>query len=745
MYGDFFDNDQSFLSRIDDLIDFNKVDLPAIEEFPSRFINRELSWLEFNERVLEEARDSENPLFERLNFLSITGSNLDEFFMIRVASLKDQYNAGYTLPDPAGLLPEKQLELISDRTHEMVRKQYSTLLRSIVPALEKNRIEIINPSELNPAQKDYVKRYFESTVFPVLTPLAVAAGSPFPLIANKTINLIVRVEIPTAKNQKGQRMPFAVVQIPAILPRLLQLPSEEGDGQFILLEDVVSEHINRLFSGVKIGTISCFRIMRNADLDIDDEDAADLLSEIETQVRQRRWGEVIRLEIQSGYDEEILPILTENFEISDRDLYEIPGPLDLTFLSKLPSFFKDRQDLFYPPFTPQPSPAFYGKDDYFSVIREKDVILNHPYEDFDTVIELIRRAAEDPNVLAIKQTLYRVGGQSPIITSLADAAIRGKQVLVLVELRARFDEENNIQWAKKLEQAGCHVIYGLVGLKTHSKITLIVRNEEDGIRRYVHLATGNYNETTAKIYTDLGLLTCSEPFGRDATDFFNMISGYSMPLSWRKLIPAPKWLRIDTLNRIEQEIKNAREGKPAAIVAKINSLVDPEIIDALYRASQAEVRITLIVRGICCLRPGIKNLSENIHVRSIVGRYLEHSRIIYFYNDGQEDLFLSSADWMPRNLDRRIELQFPIEEKSARMRVFHVLYVQLMDTDRARIMEPDGTYHRVDRRRKEAFDSQVRLCHDAIEAAASLNPEPRMMDRYIPSEVNATAVFKDDK
>lgn len=738
-----FEENKSFLDVLDSITEIGYENFPKIDELPGRLINRELSWLEFNDRVLEEARDKDNPLFERLNFLSITSSNLDEFFMIRVASLKDQVNADYTQTDPAGLKPNEQLEAISERTHEMVKKQYSTLSRSINPALEKNGISFLSFSELSSKQKTFVDNYFESTVFPVLTPLSVDAASPFPLIANKTLNLFVRVEKPRKIKVSDEKNPFAIVQIPAVLPRLLRLPSENS-AQFILLEDIVTAYIDRLFSSVKVGTVSCFRIMRNADLAIDDEDAADLLIEIETQIRQRQWGEVIRLEIQKGFDPDILPTLNDELKISERDIYEIPGPLDLTFLSKVPKFTA-RPDLQYPHFSSQLVPAFYNKQDYFAVIRERDVIINHPFERFDPIIELIRQAAEDPNVLAIKQTLYRVSGQSPIINSLADAAMRGKQVLVLVELKARFDEENNIHWAKKLEQAGCHVIYGLIGLKTHSKITLIVRNDEDGIRRYVHLGTGNYNDITAKIYTDMGLLTCAEPIGRDATDFFNMISGYSAPLSWRKFIPAPKWLRDDTLNRIDQERKNVLEGKHAVIVAKINSLVDPEIIEALYKASQAGVRIYLIIRGICCLRPGVKNLSENIFVRSLVGRYLEHSRIFYYYNDGQEDLFMSSADWMPRNLDRRIELQFPVEDPEARNRVFRVLAVQLMDADRARIMQPDGSYQRVDRRKTDSFDSQVQLSMDAIAAAAALKQEPKTLDHYVPREASPSPGSLDRK
>lgn len=723
--------DRAFLLRLSENRDLLGDTTFESGDFASKYINRELSWLEFNDRCLEEARDVENPLFERLNFISITGSNLDEFFMIRVASIHDQVGAEYNIPDPAGLKPSEQLIRISERAQELVRKQYSTVNRALIPALEKEQIRIKQTDQLTEDQLKFVQRYFESTVFPVLTPLGVDAGSPFPLIANKSLNLFVMINRTKRKSEANPT--YAIVQIPTILPRIVQLPEAAGTS-FILLEDIVILFIHRLFSGVKIGNVARFRITRNADLEIDDEEAADLLLEIEHQVRRRQWGEVIRLEIDRDAAPEIMKVLYDKLKVTDLNVYRISGPIDLTFFSKLPKFVGDRPDLKYPPFTPQPSPYFLGKKDIFSVIRESDVILNHPYESFDPVLELIKQASVDPRVLAIKQTLYRVSGQSPIIAALALAAERGKQVMVLVELKARFDEENNIQWAKKLEQAGCHVIYGLVGLKTHSKITLIVREEDDEIRRYVHLGTGNYNDITARIYTDLGLMTCSEAIGRDATDFFNMISGYSIPLGFRKLIPAPRWLREDTLFRIKQEAKNSLEGKKAVIVAKINSLLDPEVIETLYQASQAGVKIFLIVRGICALRPGIKGISENIHVRSLVGRYLEHSRIFYYYNDGSEDLFLGSADWMQRNLDRRIEVQFPVEDKTVRDRIFRILRLQLEDTDRARVMHADGTYHRVDRRKNEPLDSQIQLAREAKESAARLTPAPKDLDRFIPRE-----------
>ncbi len=726
---------------------------------PPLYLNRELSWLEFNERVLEEARDKQNPLLERLKFLAITSSNLDEFFMIRVASLKDLVNARYNRPDPAGLTPQDQLQAISVRTHAMVLRQYSTWNRSLLPALARQGIYLREPSELAPNQLAFVREYFNSTVFPILTPMAVDAARPFPLLANRSLNLCVQIEQTadsTTEDDEDRRLDFALVQIPSVIPRLLALPPATGPAicldaagvkkagpmqpdepdlltggpgspenadrpapalqEFLLLEDVVRLHLDRLFSGVHLGEAWCFRIMRNADLDLDEEDAADLLKEIEKQLKMRQWGQVIRLEAESGFDDNLLRRLIRSLAIDQRDVFAINGPLDLTFLFRLAKIPAEA-GLRYPPYEPQPSPGL-ATDDIFAAIREHDILLHHPYESFAPVVAFIRAAAEDPEVLAIKQTLYRVSGNSPIVSSLAAAAERGKQVMVLVELKARFDEENNIHWARKLEQAGCHVIYGLVGFKTHSKITLIVRRDEDGIRRYLHLGTGNYNDITAGIYTDFGLLTCSESFGADASEFFNMLSGYSAPLSWRKLVPAPHWLRQMFLRRIEQEKRHALAGKKARIIAKINALVDPVIIDALYDASKAGVSIDLIVRGICCLRPGLPGLSERITVRSIIGRFLEHSRIFYFYNDGQEDLFLASADWMPRNLDRRIELAFPIEDPAVWQKVMDQLNLQLSDTNRTRLMLPDGQYERIDKRGKVQVDCQEIACQQACRAAA---------------------------
>ena len=698
----------------------------AQPQAPAAYFNRELSWLEFNSRVLEEARDKDNPLMERLKFLVITCSNLDEFFMIRVASLKDLVFAGYDRPDPSGLNPMAQLAAIAEQTHWMVDRQYTTLNRSLLPALNKQGIRILSPKELSEEQCVFLAKYFRSTVFPILTPMAVDAGRPFPLIANRSLNLCIQI-VP-ADADAADEPDMAIVQVPTVIPRMVHLPAAAGL-DFILLEDVIRMHIDQLFSGVKIGPICCFRIMRNADLTLDEEEATDLLKAIEKQLKMRQWGEVIRLEADETFDPGLLQRLIGYLQISEQDIYRIDGPLDLTCLNAFYNL-QDLQSLHYLPYQPQPVPDL-DTADLFAAIRKQDIFLHHPYESFEPVAELIRRAALDPDVLAIKQTLYRVSGNSPIVRSLAAAAEQGKQVMVLVELKARFDEENNILWAKELERAGCHVIYGLVGLKTHSKITLIVRREDDGIRRYIHLGTGNYNDITARLYTDMGILTCSESIGADASAFFNMLSGYSAPSVWRKLVPAPYWLRRELENRIMLEISHAQAGRPARMIIKINSLVDTQMIDLLYKASQAGVKIDMVVRGICCLQPGVPGVSENISVRSIIGRFLEHSRIFYFYNDGQEDLFLSSADWMPRNLDRRVELMFPVDDPAIWQRVMDVLNLELEDTEKARLLGPDGQYSRIDRRGKQRIESQQELCRLAMAAAGK--PETMMDFRFQPN------------
>lgn len=675
------------------------------------FWNRELSWLQFNYRVLNEARDKSTMLFERLKFLSITASNLDEFFMVRIASLKDLVHADYTKPDIAGMTPKEQLEHLAKETHAMVDLQYSTWNRSLVPLLRENGLYYVERHEdLTEEQADFVDRYFHKTVYPVLTPMAIDSSRPFPLLRNKTLNIAALIK----KKENGGEYEVATVQVPSVLPRIIKLPSsDKTKTEVMLLEEVIERNISQLFLNYEVKDAAPYRIMRNADLTIDEDDASDLLKEIQKQLKKRQWGEVIRLEHQEGMNKQLIKYLKKQLQISNNDMYAINGPLDLTFLMKLYGL-KGFSDLKQPTYKPQPSPSIKANRTLFEQIREKDILLSHPYESFDPVVDFIRQAAKDPDVLAIKQTLYRVSGNSPIIASLAQAAENGKQVTVLVELKARFDEENNILWAKKLEQSGCHVIYGLVGLKTHCKIALVVRREEDGIRRYVHLGTGNYNDSTAKLYTDMGMFTASELIGEDATAVFNMLSGYSEPPRWEKLLVAPRWLRNGFLKLIDREIENAKKGKKAKIKAKMNSLCDPTMIMALYEASNAGVKIELVVRGICCLVAGKKGLSENISVRSIVGTFLEHSRIFYFYNDGMEEVYMGSADWMPRNLDRRVEIVFPVEQEEIKQRVIQILNVQLRDTMKAHIMQPDGTYEKVDRRGKPKLESQLYFCEEAI-------------------------------
>lgn len=714
---------------------------------PEYFTNRELSWLEFNYRVLGEAQDKNIPLLERLKFLSITASNLDEFFMIRVASLKDMVNAKYEKPDFAGMTPTEQLSAISKKTHDLVQAQYSIFNRSFLPQLKRNNIQIITAFEkLSKSQIEFIDQYFQKEIYPVLTPMAVDSSRPFPLIRNKTLNigaLIKKHSVPFGKENRkkfqqtieehtvsktentSSDYEFATVQVPDVLPRLVEIPSQKDNKHtFILLEQIIEKNIDKLFLNYEVISASPYRIMRNADLSIDEDEASDLLMEIEKQLKMRQWGEAIRLEVEDSVDKRLLKILKNELSLHEDDIFKINGPLDLTFLMKLYSI-EGYDSLRYEKYIPQPVKGLSNDEDLFSQIRKKDILLHHPYQTFDPVVDFVRQAAKDPQVLAIKQTLYRVSSHSPIIASLAEAAENGKQVSVLVELKARFDEENNIIWARKLEQAGCHVIYGLVGLKTHSKITLVVRKEEDGIRRYVHLGTGNYNDSTAKLYTDMGLFTSSNPIGEDATAVFNMLSGYSEPLAWNRLSVAPIWLRNKFLSLIKRETQHASEKKPAKIIAKMNSLCDAEIITALYEASAAGVEIDLIVRGICCLKTGIPNVSENIHVRSIVGNFLEHSRIFYFENNGYPEIYMGSADWMPRNLDKRVEILFPVEDESLKKEVISILETQLSDNQKAHILQPDGSYHKVDKRGKKPINSQMLFCQRAIEDAT----KPKSSDK----------------
>ncbi|MBN1891184.1 MAG: RNA degradosome polyphosphate kinase [Clostridiales bacterium] len=711
-------------------------DNAGIEADSERYFNRELSWLEFNDRILFESRDTKNPLLERLKFLSITASNLDEFVIVRVASLRDMLSVNYNEKDISGLTVGEQLVLIDEKTRRSMALMYSTYTRSLLPSLKSHGIFLMDYDELDKKSRGMADRYFQTTLYPILTPMAVDATRPFPLIYSRQLNVAILIEGQGDLSDESDDEPefrFATIQVPTVVPRLFEIRLSNGIA-FVPIEQIIRANVRLLFSGAKIVATGFYRVMRNADLDIDEDEAEDLLKEIEEQVRLRRWGEIIRLEVNDSMDGRLLKYITESLYIEKKDIFLFSGPIDLTFLMKFYSrLAPDHPSLCDPPHRSQHAAMFDGYDNIFEQISKKDRLVHHPYESFEPVIEFMRQAAEDPNVLAIKQTLYRVSNDSPIIDYLALAAENGKQVMVLVELKARFDEENNINWAKKLENAGCHVIYGIVGLKTHSKITLIVRSEATGIRRYLHLATGNYNNITARIYTDIGLFTASEPFGIDASEFFNMLSGFSEPPEWRRFVPAPVWMKDFFVSKIDKEIFNAKAGKKALIIAKMNSLLDAKVIDKLYEASSAGVTIDLIVRGICCLRPGVEGLSENITVRSITGRFLEHSRIFYFFNDGKEDMYLSSADWMPRNLDRRIELLFPVEDQQCRDRVAEILRVSLEDTIRSHWLKPDGSYHKVDLRGKKKLDSQKELIRLA-EAAASDESGPRVVRLFEPAE-----------
>ncbi len=743
---------------------------------PEYFENRELSWIKFNRRVLNEARDKTIPLLERLKFISITSSNLDEFFMVRVASLKDMLHAGVKKADIAGMDALKQLERVNEDTRELVNLQYSTYNRSLLPLMNQEHIYIIDAYEkLTEEQAAFVDDYFENEVYPVLTPMAVDASRPFPLIRNKSLNIAAVIEykgtgglldhkgqepddgqdeellndVPTVlepekeggkkekkekKGKKGAKPEFATVQVPSGMARLVPVPSKNPEEKvFILLEQVIEKNIEKLFLNYKVLCAYPYRIMRNADFSIDEDEAPDLLKEIQKQLKKRKWGEVIRLEVEDGIDKKLLEFLKDELHVENKqDIFYINGPIDFTFLMKMYGL-PDCDHLRYEPHTPQLVPEILPGENIFEAIQKGDILLHHPYQSFGPVIELIRQAASDAQVLAIKMTLYRVSGNSPIIASLAQAAENGKQVTVLVELKARFDEENNIVWAKKLEQAGCHVIYGIVGLKTHSKIALVVRREDEGICRYVHLGTGNYNDSTAKLYTDCGVLTCAESVGEDATAVFNMLSGYSEPLSWNCLAVAPIWLRKKFLKLIRRETKNARNGKQAYIRAKMNSLCDQEMIEALYEASVAGVQIKLLVRGICCLRAGIKGVSENIQVRSIVGNFLEHSRIFDFCNDGHAEVYMGSADWMPRNLDRRVEIVFPLLDEELKKKVLHILDVEFEDNVKAHVLQEDGTYEKIDKRGKVLVNSQEIFSKEAEQAVPK--QDKAYKDRvFVPAE-----------
>lgn len=651
----------------------------------SRLINRESSWLDFNMRVLEEAQDPSNPLLERVKFLAITASNLDEFFMIRIGDLKAQAEDKPFHRDATGKNVREQYYSVSEKAHRMAQHQYRCW-EGLRGELAAEGIVIREIDTLSEAECLWLERYFDERVFPVLTPIAVDVTRPFPLFANKEVYLGVSLK----KKQEGAQPVFAAVQVPSIIDRFIQLE----DGSVILLEQVMAMHIQALFPGYDMLRSYPFRITRNADLDID-EGADDLMIAVEHSVNRRKWGDPLRLEVAAPGDGGLIrDYLEKQLNMEPECVFMSPGLLDLTALNKLVKIY-DRPELRDAPRPPLPPVDFLGVDDMFAAIAQRDRLVRHPYESFDCVVEFVKKAAADPDVLAIKQTLYRVSGNSAIVQALIDAADAGKQVTVLVELKARFDEENNIHWARRLEKAGCHVIYGLVGLKIHCKVLLVVRREADGIRRYVHLGTGNYNDSTARLYTDIGLFTCREQMGADASALFNMLTGYSIPRSWKKFAVAPAGLRGFFYQKIQDEIDNANLGRPAAITAKMNSLVDPGIIEKLYEASAAGVHIRLIVRGMNSLVSGVPGLSENIEVRSIIGRYLEHARVFRFECAGRVEMYLGSADWMPRNLDRRVEVVFPVEQEDLVQRLNQVLEVELSDNCKARVQQPDGSYQRL--------------------------------------------------
>ncbi|WP_255706424.1 MULTISPECIES: RNA degradosome polyphosphate kinase [unclassified Anoxybacillus] len=686
---------------------------------PRYYNNRELSWLAFNERVLQEAMDKRNPLLERLKFLAIFSSNLDEFFMVRVAGLKDQVKAGFNKPEnKAGLTPKEQLKKIAKKTHELVKWQYDMYNRTLLPMLRAEGVHLLAPNEWNDEQTTYLQSYFMKNIFPVLTPMAVDAYRPFPMLLNKSLNLAIVLE--DDEEDEDDRKKLAIVQVPSVLSRFIPLPANNDTHMYALLEDVITTFIHTLFKGYNVSSVTQFRITRNADLTIHEEGARDLLKEIEKELKKRKWGAAVRLEMsKKGFDEWVLDYLLDELEIHEKDVYKIDGPIDLTFLF---SFYHEvaryKEHLVFQTLIPQPPKDLDDEEDIFEKAKERDLLFHHPYESFEPVIDFISDAADDPHVLAIKQTLYRVSGDSPIIEALKRAAENGKQVTVLVELKARFDEENNVQWAKELEKAGCHVIYGMTHLKTHSKITLIVRQKHGNIERFVHLGTGNYNDATAKVYTDFGFITANEQFGEDATNFFNYLSGYMEKPEFHHLVVAPFDLRQQFLQLIDEEIRYHKQYGDGRIIAKMNSLTDKQLIMKLYEASQAGVQIDLIVRGICCLRPQMKGVSENIRVRSIVGRFLEHSRVYYFHHHGKERVFLSSADWMTRNMDRRIEILFPIFRQQLKERLIEVLHILLSDNVKAREQNEDGEYEYVKRKEdEEEVDSQMMLFQMAYDVA----------------------------
>ncbi|MCL2188899.1 MAG: polyphosphate kinase 1 [Defluviitaleaceae bacterium] len=688
-------------------------------ELEQVYINREQSWLEFNERVLEESQDKTNPLMERLKFLAISASNLDEFYMVRVPPILHGER------DVTGQTPASQLAAINKRVTAMMAKQYNTFNRSLLPAMEKEGINLLTYQQLDKKQRAYVDTYFHEVLYQILTPMAIDQSRPFPTLNNRTVNLFIELEIDgdavpvrsvewddedgrwrIVEERQGGGPHYAVVQVPTVVPRIFPLP---GFHRYIMLEEIIMAHIERLFLGYEVTRTALIRVTRSSDFTIDEEETDDLLLELARSIRDRRWGDPVRIEIanaKKGLSMAAKQLLTKALGLTPEKIFEINGPLDLTawmYFASDPEFAHLRNT----PLLAKPAPDFPADKSMFEIIRKRDVLVHHPYMSFDCVVRFVQEAAEDSRVLAIKQTLYRVSGQSPIIAALVKAAENGKQVTVLLEIKARFDEENNINWARVLERAGVHVVYGLIGLKTHCKACLVVRREDDGIRRYMHLSTGNYNDSTAKLYTDTGFFTCRETFGQDASVLFNVLTGFSKTMEWQKFAVAPATLRSAFLRLIDDEISHAQNGSPAEITAKMNSFTDVEMVQALCRASQAGVKVNLLVRGMCCLQTGIAGVSDNITVSSVVDRYLEHSRIYAFGSQERRRVFLSSADWMPRNLDRRVEVLFPIEDPILQDELITQMEISLADNVKRRELQPDGTYRKPGRRGKSAFQSQL--------------------------------------
>jgi polyphosphate kinase len=701
----------------------------------SHFLSRELSWLAFNERVLNEALNPANPLLERVKFFTITSSNLDEFFEVRVAGLKQQVESDIVERSFDGKTASETLRAIRKKVREMIEQQYQCWREELLPALAKSGIHILDYEHLSDTDRAWVEQYYRANVRPVLTPLGIDPSHPFPQLLNKSLNIVVQVEI---EREGEMERRLAVVQVPRVLPRLVRLPREDERLDFIYLGHLVGHYLADLFPGTKILGFWHFRVTRNGELYIDEEDIGNLLKAVENELHNRRRGAAVRLEVDAGCPAEIYQYLLETLELTEDDLYLIDGPLNPTRLMVI--YAGDHSpELRDKPFVAPIAPAFRGAQDIFSVIRQRDVLVHHPYESFGSVVDFLEQAAQDPNVLAIKQTLYRTGGDPRIVGALMDAVKNGKQVTAVTELKARFDEANNILWARRLEEAGVHVVYGIVHHKVHSKIALVVRRDEDGLRRYVHLGTGNYNPSTARLYTDLSFFTSHPDFGEDATNFFNLLTGISHFQGAKKFLISPFTTHETIMALIKKETENAEAKKPSRIIAKMNSLVDTEVIEALYSASQAGVKIDLIIRGICCLKPGVAGLSENITVRSIIGRFLEHSRIFYFENGGTPKVYLGSADWMPRNFFRRIEIVFPVEEPALRDRIVNqILATQLADNVKASILHSDGSYVRAAVKK----DSQQRSSQGEFMALAVGEAKARRTPRTVKKSYAKIQVVK---